>query len=183
MTRYLNLQEIINQVEKSLEDENYIAALALALTIPDKCGKIEHPDKGSKRRYIDWYNTWCHREDPEPSDVLLPDDNGEFIYQLRCSILHNNSTDIDYEQVEDKNKLDEFELEIADFNGCFCICASGVINDGESRHMRIRIVDLCKWICYCARIYYQKNKAAVDDASNIKIVDYRDFLKCLQSKC
>ena len=176
MTKYLGLQDIINSVEKSLENENYIAALALVLTIPDKCGKIEYPGLSSKRRYTAWYNTWCHCEDPEQIDVLLPDDNGEFIYQLRCAILHNNSTDIDYDQVEDKNKLDEFELELTDFNGCFCVCASGVINDGESRHMRIRIIDLCKWICYCSGIYYEKNKEVVDAANSIKIVDYRDVL-------
>ena len=53
MTTYLGLQDIINQVEKSLEDKNYIAALALALTIPDKCGKIEHSTCGSKKRFVD----------------------------------------------------------------------------------------------------------------------------------
>jgi hypothetical protein len=177
MTKYLGLQDIIDQVEKSLEDKNYIAALALALTIPDKCGKIEYPNSRVGERYSKWYNIWCHGDDPDTSEPQLPDANGSVIYQLRCAMLHDNSIELKYDDLEDKNKLDEFELEISDFNGIYSVFASGVFNDGESRHMRIRIIDLCKMICYGAGIYYKKNKEKVDKSSNIKIVDYRHLFK------
>ena len=35
----------IDEIEKSLENECYIAALALALTLPDICGKAEYPSE------------------------------------------------------------------------------------------------------------------------------------------
>ncbi|MBQ8626128.1 MAG: hypothetical protein IJ419_08205 [Agathobacter sp.] len=178
MTRYLGLQDIINSVEKSLENENYIAALTLALTIPDKCGKIEYPDLRVGERYTKWYNIWCHSPDTDTSEPQLPDADGSVIYQLRCAILHDSSTELDYTKLEEKNKLDEFELEIADYyDGIYSVFASGIVNDGESRHMRIRLIDLCKIICYAAGIYYKKNKEKVDQSNNIKIVDYRHMFK------
>ena len=179
MTQYLGLQDIINSVEQSLENKNYISALALALTIPDKCGKIEYPNiNGSKRRYIDWYNTWCYLPDSDTSEPQLPDADGSMIYQLRCSVLHDNSTELDYNKLEEKNKLDEFELEITDDNKwCYSVFAAGVFNNGESRHMRIRVIDLCRMICYGASIYYKKNAEKVDQSNNIKIVDYRHMFK------
>ena len=39
------LELIINDVEKSLNNECLFSALALALTIPDVCGKISYPNK------------------------------------------------------------------------------------------------------------------------------------------
>lgn len=40
------LMEIIKEINKALADNMYIAALTMALTIPDICGKAEYPDRG-----------------------------------------------------------------------------------------------------------------------------------------
>lgn len=177
MTRYLNLQDIIAQVEKSLEDENYIAALTLALTIPDKCGKAEYPNAGVGRRYIDWYDVWCNSSDPEASADSPPDANGKIIYKLRCALLHDNSTELQYTDQENDIKIDDFELEMTDDNKwCFSVFASSITN-GEVKQLRIRIIDLCKWICYGAGTYYKKNKEKVDQSNSIKVVDYRHRFK------
>ena len=179
MQRYLDILDIINDVKKSIENKNYLSALSLALTIPDKCGQIEYgTDVGVGQRYIDWYNTWCHDYNNYQEMLELPDADGKFIYQLRCSFLHAHSTDLDYDKLEQKNKLDEFELEIGDYmDGVFAVYASGVINDGESRHMRLRLIDLCLLICHGAQKYYEKNKQKVNEASKIIISDYRDILR------
>ena len=194
MIKYLGLEDIISSINQSLENKNYIAALALALTIPDKCGKIEYPNLGVGERYAAWYNAWCHSPDMDPYETQLPDADGSVIYQLRCAILHDNSTELKYTNLENKNKLDEFELEITDhYDGVYSIFASEIvkdeeiqiinnkesqiINNKERRHMRIRIIDLCKMICYATGIYYEKNKEKVEQSTNIKVVDYRHLLK------
>lgn len=130
MTRYLGLQDIIDSVEKSLENENYIAALTLALTIPDKCGKIEYTDTSVGRRYTDWYDVWCNSSDPEASVDSPPDANGKIIYKLRCALLHDNSTELQYTDQENDTRIDDFELEMTDDNKWFfSIFTSSILND------------------------------------------------------
>lgn len=50
------LELIINDVEKSLDKDCLFSALALALTIPDVCGKISYPSKKPSDRYINWFD-------------------------------------------------------------------------------------------------------------------------------
>ena len=179
ITKTIHLPDIIYQIDSSLKHENYIAALTLALMIPDKCGKIEHPDWPSKKRYVDWYDThcWCDGycviNNPSISEDELPNVDGAFIYQLRCAMLHENTTELDYSKLEDKNKVDEFQLILADSSeDIFSVFASGIIN-GEKRLARIRLIDLCKLICYAANEYYEGNKEKVDSSNNIQIIDVR----------
>ena len=47
------LLEIIKEIEKALDNEMFLSALALTLTLPDICGKAEYPELGNKpERYI-----------------------------------------------------------------------------------------------------------------------------------
>ena len=47
---------IIDEIEKALNHDLYFAALNLALTLPDICGKAEHPDLRTGERYKKWYD-------------------------------------------------------------------------------------------------------------------------------
>lgn len=176
MTQYLTLLDIIDQVNKSLNDKNYIAALIVALTIPDKCGKMEYTDEQSVgKRYAAWYDVWCGFSNCSESTNNPPDVTGKIIYKLRCALLHDNSTDLQF--LSDEEKIDEFALEMFDNNDyCFSVYTSSII-DEQTKQMRIRIIDLCKWICYGAKVYYQKNTEKFNNVSTIKIVDHRDILK------
>ena len=51
------IDRILGEIKKSIDNECFIAALALALTLPDICGKAEYPDDSIAGRYIRWYNT------------------------------------------------------------------------------------------------------------------------------
>lgn len=57
--------EKIKDIEKAIICECYLAALALALTVPDICGEIEFPhivrEKGDRDvggQYRAWFNKW-----------------------------------------------------------------------------------------------------------------------------
>lgn len=178
-TKYISLLDIIDQINILLETEHYIAALTLALTIPDKCGKIAYPEmKSGKERYIKWYDNWCwcytcsHINNPSASEVEFPDIGGKFIYQLRCAMLHENTTKLDYAKVEEKNRTDDFQLEISDSIEDYVVVYSWVLIDGK-RLLAIRLIDLCKLICYAAKEYYEGNKEKVDSSNNIQIIDAR----------
>lgn len=47
--------EFVESVRKSLLDENYEAALFIALSLPDICGKLETPEERNGPRAKRWF--------------------------------------------------------------------------------------------------------------------------------
>lgn len=90
-------------IEKALNDENWYAALGLALALPDICANVFSPTEGSQRRYVRWYNQYmlpkytrqvgADREE----HVFL---QGEDCYALRCALLHEGSHDISEQRAQ-----------------------------------------------------------------------------------
>jgi len=86
---------------RAIKDGNLYAALTLALTIPDVCGSLEEPGPGkSQARYTRWCKQWI---EPKYSTKTLDPMTGrphvwitdEQIYQLRCSLIHSGSDEIE----------------------------------------------------------------------------------------
>jgi hypothetical protein len=50
------IEKIIKDIDVSLENGAYLGALALALTLPDICGKAKYPSLNVGERYKKWYN-------------------------------------------------------------------------------------------------------------------------------
>lgn len=84
-------------VRRAVAEENWYAALALALTLPDICGRLETPDAGSKTRYVAWCQTYL---EPTYTGPVGPDRtphvflHAEDCYALRCAVLHEGREDI-----------------------------------------------------------------------------------------
>lgn len=71
----------VSAVRDALARENWYAALALALTLPDICADLEKPKRGVGARYTQWWNTYLSRK---YNGALSGDD----CYKLRCTFLH-----------------------------------------------------------------------------------------------
>ena len=89
-------------VKKSLQSENWHAALAVALTLPDICGKLQDENLKSTKRYIKWFNQYLKNEytifigaDKKEHQFLT----GEDMYALRCSFLHAGEVNIENQWV------------------------------------------------------------------------------------
>ena len=164
------IEKITVDIDQSLKSNCYLAALALALTLPDICGKAEYPhEKSSKTRYIDWYqkNIGYYEKDisisetPELAD--LPYMSGELLYQLRCSFLHSGDTDIDVDQIhEPQNKLTRFTLEIRESDDLLASSSSAnlrynQVGEVEEREFEVGIVRICKILSAVALKYYREN--------------------------
>ena len=109
MTQY-NMKSVINynnkstfldkiyEVREALKQGLYNCALAMALTLPDICGKVEYPDKSSgysKERYTNWFKKYA--EPMFTSDTVVVPDSAvtqhtilteKECYALRCAVLH-----------------------------------------------------------------------------------------------
>ncbi len=164
------INRIIDEINTCLANDLHLAALGLALTLPDTCGRAEYPDKGNKRRYIDWYDKYIgqyernRQEYSEEELADLPFLSGELVYQLRCSFLHSNDTDIDVDRLTDEqNKLTIFNLELRKHDDILAAGTSSYLNykkDGsiEFRRYDVGVAYLCRILSNAARHYYENNK-------------------------
>lgn len=90
---------------KKLDNEAYLSALTLVLTIPDICGKAEFPNEGSsKRRYIDWYDKYVgvYEKSPQTEQNALPYLSSEVNYFLRNNMLHQGTPNIEKNSIKDE---------------------------------------------------------------------------------
>lgn len=101
------MQDICLSVNVAIEKGCYLAALALALTIPDIYGAVEYPhlsDEGfTQKRYVKWFdkNVRDYHETiraingiekgPHPK---YPAMDGYICYKLRCKVMHCGGADI-----------------------------------------------------------------------------------------
>lgn len=98
-----DLNEFVAAARRAAEDDNWFAALPIALTLPDICGAVDDPGPGkSKKRYVAWWDAymapryWVRPdEDEEPQwepFTYLP---GPDAYALRCAYLHSGTDEVD----------------------------------------------------------------------------------------
>ena len=161
------INRITDEMKKCVENECYIAALALALTLPDTCGKAEYPlEKSTKKRYIDWYNEYIGKYEKSPNEdfPLMPYANGEIVYSLRCQLLHQGTPDIEQKNVkEERCKVDHFSLTISDPSiGGSSHVTYNMNNVVERRELEINIVNLSSKLGAAAKSYYRENPDKFD---------------------
>jgi len=98
---------------KAVESGNLYIALSLALTLPDICGSIENPGPGkSQKRYEAWYKKWLEPIYTQPASRNGPAKiflTAADCFQLRCSLLHSGSADVEQQKVVDIESFKFFD--------------------------------------------------------------------------
>lgn len=176
------IDRLIDDVNKALDAEAYMAALALALTIPDICAKAEYGDSlGNKERYVKWFDTYIGQYEICPKQVgeeRMSYLSGEVVYSLRNNMLHQGTPNIKKEKIrDDVNKIDEFSLVIEKKNK-FDIYADASTLEKQcymgqtksTRSYRVNVRRLCLIICLAAKNMYAKNKDKFN-FFNFQIID------------
>lgn len=173
------IERIVAEIRTCIEKECYLAALTMALTLPDICGKAEYPDHEDKKdktrkRYVQWFDTYIgqyykkygiSKKEGVPD---LPYPSGELVYQLRNSVLHSGMVDINAKRIkEERNKVTKFQLVIPNKKKWYDVGSGAVITRspwGEelSREYSISIPFLCEILCNIAEEYYNANKRKFD---------------------
>jgi hypothetical protein len=98
------MQRFTQAIEKSLEEENWYAALSLALALPDICANVCSPNEGSQKRYVKWYNQFMLSKytrgiGPDKKEHIFL--TGADCYALRCALLHEGSHDIKEQRAQE----------------------------------------------------------------------------------
>lgn len=163
------INRLIDDINKALDAEAYMAALSLALTLPDICAKAEYGDSlGNKVRYIKWFDEYIgqYEQAPvKPGETEMPYLSGEVVYQLRCSVLHQGNPDIDSSKIkEEACKIDHFIIVIEKKKPFdIYVDAAGVasmMNPKPSkpvRSYRVNVRRLCLIVTSVAKEYYKEN--------------------------
>ncbi|MDG1567624.1 hypothetical protein [Bacillus cereus] len=166
------MDNLIKEIMSNLENKNYLSALALTLILPDICGEIEYPKiKSGRERYAKWYNKHIYQfEIPEGMEELHKF-NGDAVYQLRCNLLHDGSSDIS-EHMKEKHSPKEsenFVFELTDTTTSFGKTWE-LEEDDHILVIKIGVDAFCRKVCSTAGKYY-KDKEQPDIFNKIIISD------------
>lgn len=163
----------VNDIKCSLRNKCYFSALSLALTLPDICGRVEHPNKNVGEHYIEWYDNYIGSY-LEANQKELADGNpwlsGEIVYNLRNTFLHQGSPIVEGSKVKEQaNQLDTFALILGDDTKISNFTMNFDIGNGRIvyRAIGVDVTHLCNTICDCALWYYEKNKERFDFSINV----------------
>lgn len=77
------IEQLVKEINICLENECFLSALGMALTLPDICGKAEYPtEKYVSKRYINWFNTYVsdYEKPPSPYGDDMPYLSGEVLF-------------------------------------------------------------------------------------------------------
>lgn len=151
------IEKIINECEQALEYELYLAALTLALTLPDICAKAEYPTLRNKERYVNWCKKHIEPYEKSPNDDM-PYLSGEVLYSLRCSMLHQGTPNVE----KDKCNIEKFQLIVGSRDIIKNYPSEIRMIYGEENHLTLNIRSVCLKICRIANRYYQDNKELFD---------------------
>lgn len=171
---------IPEEVRDLLDKESYIAALALALTIPDAYGKLEYPKDGTGDRYRKWYGRYCAfcispRTCGKPT-MLGFDENT--CYKLRCELLHAGDADLKpnvlngFVSKEHSGKDVSFTLRVGAGSGTGATWPNDNPDEAEY-HLAISIEELCNALCDAADRYERQHPSASDRFPRYMMDDLR----------
>ena len=166
------LLHLIEDMNRALDHDCYFAALAIALMLPDICGKAKYPKARVGDRYIDWYDEYvgqyekCPKNEGNPQDVEMPYLSGEVVYSLRCSFLHQGNPNIENAKIKDDTcKMDRFTLLIQKKNEFDLYSDSASVTrqgidpkamEETERCYEVNIRRLCLVLSLCASAYYKE---------------------------
>lgn len=156
------LPKLIEDVERATEHECYLAALALALTLPDICGKAEFPNDGNGARYKKWCKKFvCDIRSRNTPSGDMPYLNEDMIYGLRNLFLHQGTPNVKPSSSwDDRCQVNHFKLEITDPDapdGESSMVSYGAGMKISHREITVGVRDLCYRLRVAAKKYYEEN--------------------------
>ena len=158
----------LKEIRQALKNKLYYCALALALTLPDICGKHAFPNESVGIRYKKWFDQYA-KDIFTSETIVLPGDStekyvwftSEECFALRCAYLHAGNYELE------RVKLEKVSLHVH-------------FRDGkEFKHM-IRddifadwdVITICNNLCEAAEKYCADNNINDMLIDEIRIDDW-----------
>ena len=157
--------KLVKEIDKCLDVECYLVALMSTLSLPDICGKAEFPMDTPSVRYKKWYDLCVGNceIDEESKQQGVPYMDGELLYSLRNSLLHEGNVDVN----EKTCNMQTFEVVVHGRDKSHRVFESsswmnatwnGGVSVPTNRAYCINLFSLCERICEAAENYYKCNR-------------------------
>ncbi|HDR2331879.1 TPA: hypothetical protein ACQZHX_001742 [Enterobacter sichuanensis] len=78
------MQRFVESIRRSLQTQNWFAAIFMSLAMPDICGALEHPAANVGERYRDWFTRYL----AEKYTLRYVQFTAQDCYKFRCKCLH-----------------------------------------------------------------------------------------------
>lgn len=166
-------ERIIREIEICLNNDATLAALVLALSLPDTLGKIEYGESGTEERYTKWIDKFAPAIVYGRSEVTIPmkteggdygkkkvPSDGEIIYHIRNTLMHESTT-----KIKPKKPITHIRLydEKANEYGLYVHGIGSSMYDGDldslTIHYSISIRGLINGIVASSKDYYKKHES------------------------
>lgn len=159
------MMRFVEAVERSLSEKNWYSALAVALTLPDMCGRLQSPSAQVKQRYKDWWSTYIAPEYIAENRFM---GRLEFLtagdaYALRCSFLHEGGDNIEDQKA--KEVINQFRF-VAPIEGSMVHCN----RHHQTQTLQLQVDVYCQQMCAGVREWLQKHKDDEGIRSRMKVL-------------
>ena len=150
------MNELIKSIKNALKNNNWYAALFIALCIPDICGKLENPKEVPKDRYTKWFS---NNVGTKYIKGVGPNNNKHIFlcandcYALRCSYFHEGSSDITNQSA--REKLNNFVFKSPNKMGRHC---NYFVNSEGKKLLQLQVDHFCEDLCEAAEKWLEKHK-------------------------
>lgn len=151
--------EKITHIKVALKAGAYEAALALALTLPDICAKVESgKSTTSGNDYIAWVDKYVNFEVLSfCSDTQQAEMNGTLVYALRCAFLHCGNDQINDQNAGQNLPHTNFKVMPPDSLGkdiLYHYHISAVSTGSQTIETKVDAVAICRLLYEAAENYY-----------------------------
>lgn len=121
------MQRFVDSIRKSVRDENWYAAIFMALTMPDICSAINNPYEDRVGvRYREWFNNYLR----EKYQFRYVEFTAEDCYQFRCKCLHQGIARREgFEEFQLSETMDGSVIHMNKFDGVIQIQVSQFCED------------------------------------------------------
>ena len=113
------MRTFVDAIQASVASHNWYSALALSLSVPDICGRLEEPSAKSQARFEKWYDKYLlsrYQGNVGPERSLHTFLSASDCYALRCAFLHQGEFGVEDQRA--RRALTHFQF-TAPRNGWF----------------------------------------------------------------
>ena len=146
------MQNLIDAVHTANQNNNELAALFIALNIPDICAAMEYPGMKVRSRYIKWLENFC--QDKGSFEQL------EDIYKLRSKLMRQGISK------QDSQSMNRYSLHAGITSQ---IQKASYISDAQGQQLiKLYVPEVTKTILVAYEKYAQSTQTKLDNTIEIQ---------------
>lgn len=157
---HIAIRHMVSDVRAALNAKAWFAALALAVALPEICGKLDEPKLSPGARYSRWFDRYLARLYLDNATPPQPMMTGGDCFALRCAVLHEGSDELGAHKAA--QVLARFTF-AAPPDGAGSVHRNVIYGRGAT--MLVQVDEFCEEICSAVEAWMSDEAAAFQVSS------------------